>query len=174
MLDIAQNSIRAEASLITIGVIEDRKEQTMEIFIEDNGCGMTKEQVEQVMDPFFTTRTTRKVGLGVPLFKMSAEATGGNFSISSQPGKGTKTTAFYHTGHIDMMPLGDMDSTLISLISVNPDIDFCYIRSIDSRSFTLDTREIKEVLGKDVPINAPEILVYLKDLLRENTEEIGG
>ena len=73
-----------------------------------------------------------------------------------------------------MMPLGDMDSTLISLISVNPDIDFCYIRSIDSRSFTLDTREIKEVLGKDVPINAPEILVYLKDLLRENTEEIGG
>ena len=94
VLDIAQNSIRAEASLITIGVIEDRKEQTMEIFIEDNGCGMTKEQVEQVMDPFFTTRTTRKVGLGVPLFKMSAEATGGNFSISSQPGKGTKTTAF--------------------------------------------------------------------------------
>jgi len=174
VLDIAQNSIRAEASLVTIGVIEDRNAHTMELFVEDDGCGMTEEQVAQVMDPFFTTRTTRKVGLGVPLFKMSAEATGGDFSIRSVLGEGTKTTAFYHTDHIDMMPLGDIDSTILSLISVNPDTDFCYIRKINDKEFTFDTREIKAVLGEDVPINEPEILSYLKEMLRDNTMEIDG
>ena len=120
VLDIAQNSIRAGASLIAITVTERRADALLEISIADNGCGMSREQVDRVMDPFFTTRTTRKVGLGVPFFKMSAEATGGDFSIVSELGAGTTTTARYHTDHLDMLPIGDMNATILSLITMNP------------------------------------------------------
>ena len=106
VLDIAQNSVRAEASLIQISVDVDEAADTLTITIEDNGCGMTAEQTARVTDPFFTTRTTRKIGLGVPFFKMAAESTGGSFSIQSEPGVGTKVTAVFGLSHIDRMPLG--------------------------------------------------------------------
>jgi anti-sigma regulatory factor (Ser/Thr protein kinase) len=106
VMDVAQNSVRAEATLVFITVEESDKNDSLTITIEDNGCGMTEEQVAQVIDPFFTTRTTRKVGLGVPLFKMSAEQTGGSFSIESEVGRGTKTQASYVKSHVDMTPLG--------------------------------------------------------------------
>ena len=166
VLDIAENSVRADASLIKITIEEDTFAHTLRISIEDDGCGMTKEQIEKVMDPFFTTRTTRKVGLGVPFFKMSAEATGGSFSITSTVGKGTRTEAFYHTDHIDMLPLGDMPATMLSLISVNPHLDFLYTYTRDRNTFTLDTRALKEVL-EDVPLNTPEVLLYIKEQLTE-------
>ncbi len=171
VLDIAQNSIRANASLVTIEVSEDTKAHRLLIVVEDDGCGMTKEQVTNVMDPFFTTRTTRKVGLGVPFFKMSAESTGGSFSIESEVGKGTKTSATYCTDHIDMLPLGDINATIVSLISVNPHMEFLYKRTRDGKSFVLDTREIREVL-EGVPINSPDVLVFLKEYLNENDSEI--
>lgn len=168
VLDIAQNSIRAGAALIVITAEERRADAFLEITVSDNGCGMTEEQVKRVMDPFFTTRTTRKVGLGVPFFKMSAEATGGDFSIVSRPGEGTTVSARYHTDHIDMLPLGDMNATILSLITMNPDLDFVYTRSLDGNPYVLDTRELKKVL-EDVPLNAPDVVLYLKEALEEGT-----
>lgn len=171
VLDIAQNSVRAKATLVTISMDEDTKEKTLTISIADNGCGMTKEQVAHAMDPFFTTRTTRKVGLGISFFKLTAEATGGDFSIESELGKGTTTTASYHTGHIDMMPVGDMASTMVSLISMNPEMDFVFRHTLDGKTFTLDTRELKAVL-EDVPINSPEVVLFIRDSLTEGEQEL--
>ena len=112
VMDIVQNSVRAGASLITVQVAESKKHDTLTITITDNGCGMSAEQVKSVIDPFFTTRTTRKVGLGVPLFKMEAEMTGGSFQIDSEEGKGTKVTAVFRPSHVDMIPLGDIASVI--------------------------------------------------------------
>ncbi|MDD6032272.1 MAG: ATP-binding protein [Oscillospiraceae bacterium] len=173
VLDIAQNSIRANAALITISISENTAEHLMEISVSDDGCGMSEEQVAHVMDPFFTTRTTRKVGLGVPLFRMSAEATGGSFSIRSKLGEGTVTTASYHTDHLDMLPLGDMTATITSLISVNPDLDFVYTRTVNGKSFTLDTRELRTVL-EGVPLNTPDVLLFIRDMINENTAELSA
>lgn len=171
VLDIAQNSVRAEASLITIELIENTKNNELEISVSDNGKGMTAEQLQSVRDPFFTTRTTRKVGMGIPLFKMAAEMTGGSFHIDSKLGAGTKTTARFKTDHLDFTPVGDMCSTLITLITMNLHIDFVYKRQIDERVFTLDTRQLKEILG-DVPLNEPSITAWIKDYITENTKQL--
>jgi anti-sigma regulatory factor (Ser/Thr protein kinase) len=173
VMDVAQNSVRAEASLVRITVEESDKEDRLSIIISDDGCGMTEEQVQQVIDPFFTTRTTRKVGLGVPLFKLSAEQTGGSFDIQSKKGVGTTTTANYVKSHVDMTPLGDINSTVKILIQCNPDIDFVYTCTTDNGSFSLDTRELREVLG-DVSLDTPDVLEWITDFLEENTKEIYG
>ena len=174
VMDVAQNSVRAEASVVRISVTESDKDDRLTIEIADDGCGMTEEQVQQVIDPFFTTRTTRKVGLGVPLFKLSAEQTGGSFDIQSEKGVGTTTTASYVKSHVDMTPLGDINDTIKILIQCNPDIDFIYTNTTDNGSFTLDTRELKEVLGDDVSLDAPDVLEWIKDYLEENTQNIYG
>lgn len=171
VLDIAQNSVRAEASLIKIELSEDTRKGTLEISVSDDGKGMTAEQLERVRDPFFTTRTTRKVGMGIPLFRMAAEMTGGSFSIESTPGEGTRTTARFCTNHLDFTPIGDMCSTVITLVTMNLHIDFIYVRQLDGRSFTLDTRQLKEILG-DVPLNEPSITAWLKDYITENTKQL--
>lgn len=173
VMDVAQNSVRAEASVVRITVTESDKEDRLTIEIADDGCGMTDEQVQQVIDPFFTTRTTRKVGLGVPLFKLSAEQTGGSFDIQSEKGVGTTTTASYVKSHVDMTPLGDINSTVKILIQCNPDIDFVYTCTTDNGSFTLDTRELREVLG-DVSLDTPDVLEWIQDYLEENTKSIYG
>ncbi len=173
VMDVAQNSVRAEASLVTITVTESDKDDNLTISIEDNGCGMTEEQVQQVIDPFFTTRTTRKVGLGVPLFKMSAEQTGGSFLIKSEVGRGTVTTASYVKSHVDMTPLGDINSTVEILIRCNPDIEFVFVHGTDLGSFTLDTRELREVLG-DVSLDTPDVLEWIHAFLEEQTQIIYG
>lgn len=172
-MDVAQNSVRADASLIYITVEESDKDDFLTITISDNGCGMTEEQVSQVTDPFFTTRTTRKVGLGVPLFKMSAEQTGGSFGITSQPDQGTTTRASYVKSHVDMTPLGDINSTVSILIRCNPDIDFVYTRTTDGGSFTLDTRELREVL-EGVSLDTPDVVEWIEQFLKEQTENICG
>lgn len=171
VLDVAQNSVKAGAPLIQLGAVRQGKWLTLTV--EDNGCGMTEEQVAHVTDPFFTTRTTRKVGLGVPFFKMAAEMTGGDFSIVSQVGVGTKTTAKFDTTHIDCIPLGDMCSTVVSLIQCNPDRDFLYRYEIDGRGFTLDTREMREQLG-DVPLDTPEVVEFIREFITENTDDVDG
>lgn len=173
VMDVAQNSVRAEATVVRITVTESDQNDRLTIEISDNGCGMTDEQVQQVIDPFFTTRTTRKVGLGVPLFKLSAEQTGGSFDIQSQKGVGTTTTASYVKSHVDMTPLGDINSTVKILIQCNPDIDFVYTCTTDIGSFTLDTRELREVLG-DVSLDTPDVLEWIADYLEENTKSIYG
>ncbi len=173
VMDVAQNSVRADANLVTITVTESDKSDSLTISIADDGCGMTEEQVSQVIDPFFTTRTTRKVGLGVPLFKLSAEQTGGSFDIKSELGKGTVTTASYVKSHVDMTPLGDINSTVSILIRCNPDIDFVFTRTTDKGSFTLDTRELRVVL-EGVPLDTPDVLEWIEQYLKENTENIYG
>lgn len=171
VLDIVQNSVKAKASLIEITICKSTSDASLSIVINDNGCGMTEEQVKRVIDPFYTTRTTRKVGLGVPFFKMSAEMTGGSFEIQSTVGKGTRLCAVYRYEHIDMMPIGDMAATMLSLVSVNPDIDFVYSYQKDEKSFTMDTREVKEVL-EGVPINSAEVLSFIKGFIEENKAEV--
>ena len=177
VMDIAQNSISAGASLITITVEEDEDLDELSISIGDNGRGMTPEQVEHVTDPFFTTRTTRSVGLGVPLFKMEAEMTGGRFSIESTLGVGTTTTAVFKPSSVDMIPLGDINGTVSMLVMMNPDLDFLYTRSYkpmegERREFALDTRELRTVLGEDVPLNLPDVTGWVNEFLSENTDEL--
>ena len=112
ILDVAQNSISAGAKLIEISVVADIKSDTLTVVIKDNGCGMDEEKLKKVIDPFFTTRTTRKVGLGIPFYKLAAENTGGTFNITSQLGLGTTVTAVFGLSHIDRMPLGDINFTI--------------------------------------------------------------
>lgn len=174
VMDIAQNSISAGASLITITVEEDTAGDTLSISISDNGRGMTPEQVEHVTDPFFTTRTTRSVGLGVPLFKMEAEMTGGHFHIQSVVGEGTTTTAVFKPSSVDMIPLGDINDTINMLVMMNPELDFVYTRRLrpehgEEREFSLKTQELRQVLGEDVPLNLPDVTQWVKEYLEENT-----
>lgn len=173
ILDVAENSTRAKACLVELSVLADTAGDKLTIIIKDDGCGMTPEQVAHVTDPFFTTRTTRKVGLGVPFFKYAAESTGGSFTIDSTPGVGTTVTAVFTLSHIDRMPLGDITATIHSLIVYHPDIDFRYIYEYDGRSFVLDTREFRQILG-DLPFNAPEISEYIREYLTENKTETDG
>lgn len=168
VLDIAQNSIKAKATLIEINVFISTTDDFLKIEIKDNGCGMSDEQVAKVTDPFYTTRTTRKVGLGVSFFKMAAEMTGGRFSITSQVGKGTDVLAEFVLSSIDRMPLGDMNSTIETLIVYNTDIDFVYTYKVDNEEFTLSTQEMKNILD-GVPLNNPEVVAYINDFLSENT-----
>ncbi len=169
ILDVAQNSITAGASLITIEVNENTTDHTLLIGIYDNGKGMSEEQVRSVVDPFFTTRTTRKVGMGIPLFKMAAEQTGGKLEIKSELGVGTEVRAYFKTDSVDFTPLGDVASTIQMLITMNTDRDFLYKHSVDGKEFVADTREIKEILG-DVPLDTYEVSQWLIEFIKENTE----
>ena len=171
ILDVAQNSITAGATLIEISVIALKSEDTLTVVIEDNGCGMNEEQVKRVTDPFYTTRKTRKVGLGIPFFKLAAESTGGSFVIESTLGKGTRVEAVFGLSHIDRMPLGDINSTIHTLIHYNTGIDFLYKYQVDERGFELDTREFKKILG-DVELDSYEVSEYIKEYLSENKTEV--
>ncbi|MDR1001779.1 MAG: ATP-binding protein [Oscillospiraceae bacterium] len=171
VLDIVQNSITALSLLTTVAVYENTAEQKLRIEVTDTGKGMTEEQVQNVVDPFFTTRTTRSVGLGVPLFKMAAEQTGGSFEISSVLGSGTHLAADFVTSSIDMPPLGDINSTISVLIRMNPHIDFIYTYETGGQSFTLDTRELRTMLS-DVPLDNPDVMAWIDEFLTENTNEL--
>jgi hypothetical protein len=174
ILDIAQNSVRAEATLIEIAITVETGDDDLTVVIRDNGCGMSEEQLAKVCDPFFTTRSTRGVGLGVSFFKYAAEQTGGAFSIASELGKGTEVTAVFKLSSVDRMPLGDITESLRSLIVYNGGIDFFYTYSVNGKGFTLDTTELKKVLGEDVSFAEPDVSEYIKDYLNENKAEVDG
>lgn len=174
ILDVAENSVRAEASLVEITVSVQPEEDTLTVVIRDDGCGMTKEQAARVQDPFFTTRTTRKVGLGVPFFKQAAESTGGSFRIDSEKGKGTTVKAVFGLSHIDRMPLGDISATVQTLIVFNEHIDFRYTYEYEAKSFVLDTREMREMLGEGISFSELEVSAFIKDYLETNKEETDG
>ena len=171
VLDIAQNSISAGALLVEIEVIEDSVNHELLIGIYDDGKGMTPEQLESVRDPFFTTRTTRKVGMGIPLFKFAAEMTGGRLEMESEVGVGTKVRAYFKTDHLDFTPIGDMTSTIITLVTMNLHMDFIYRRKLNSDEFAVDTRQLKEILG-DVPLNEPSIVSWIQQYINENTKQL--
>ncbi|MBQ5716472.1 MAG: ATP-binding protein, partial [Clostridia bacterium] len=126
---------------------------------------------KSVIDPFFTTRTTRKVGLGIPLFKMAAEMSGGWLDIKSEVGKGTRVYSSYGYSNVDRMPVGDMNGTVSMLIRMNPDIDFVYTHSINEKSYVLDTRELREQLD-DVPLDTPDVIEWIEEYLKENDAEL--
>lgn len=171
VLDIVQNSISAKATVIEIELLEHIEKDLLEINIFDNGKGMTEEQVKSVIDPFFTTRTTRKVGLGIPLFKMAAEMSGGRLDIKSEVGKGTRVYTSYGYSNVDRMPVGDMNGTVSMLIRMNPDIDFVYTHSINEKSYVLDTRELRKQL-EDVPLDTPDVIEWIEEYLKENDAEL--
>lgn len=169
VLDIAQNSIVAGASLTEILVSENTQKNELLIGIYDNGKGMTDEQVQKVCDPFFTTRTTRKIGMGIPLFKMAAEQTGGSFKITSEVGVGTKVEALFKTDSIDFTPLGDMASTISAVVCMNEDKDFIYTRKVDDASFVFSSADIKKILD-GVPLSEPSVINWVEDYIREQSE----
>lgn len=171
VLDIVQNSIAAGATLITLWVEEQPASDTLEIGVMDNGRGMTPQQLQSVRDPFYTTRTTRKVGMGVPLFRMAAEMAGGSLSIESEVGKGTTLTATFRLSHIDRAPLGDMTGTVVALVRLNPTLDFVYRVTCGSAGFTLDTRELREILS-DVPLDTPDVLQWIEGYIEEQQQAI--
>ncbi len=174
VLDIAENSVKANASLIQITVDEQPAQDILTITISDNGCGMSEQQLQSVTDPFFTSRTTRKVGLGIPFLKMAAEMTDGKFSISSEVGVGTTTKATFGYSHIDRMPLGNMTDTVCTLVQCNPDRDFVYTHRLGDKEFVMDTREFRAVLGEEVPLNTLEVIAYLREYLNEGAEGLIG
>ena len=171
ILDVAENSVRADASLIEITVSVQTKDDTLTVTIKDDGCGMTPEQVSSVQDPVFTTRTTRKVGLGVPFFKQAAESTEGSFQIDSEKGKGTTVKAVFGLSHIDRMPLGDISSTIQTLIVFNEHIDFRYTYEYGQDSFVLDSREMRQMLGEDISFQEAEVSAFIKEYLETNKLE---
>ncbi len=169
ILDVAQNSVSAQASTIEISVTADTQRDQLVVSISDNGKGMLPEQVSRVTDPFYTTRTTRRVGLGVPFFKMAAELTGGSFSIESTPNVGTTTIARFGLAHIDRMPLGDIAGSYVSLVGANPQLNFMLTVGLDGCEFKADTREFRAVMG-DISLSEPEVLEFIAGFIRENLE----
>lgn len=170
ILDIAENSVKAKASNIAISIIENNEKLSFSIL--DDGVGMEKDFLEKVTNPFTTTRTTRPVGLGIPLLKMSAEQTGGSFNIESKYIKdfpnnhGTLTSATFYKNHIDFTPLGNIIETVVTLVQGNPDIDFIFTHKIKDKTISLDTKELKNILG-DVPLNNIEVVLWIKEYLGE-------
>jgi len=171
ILDILQNSVSAGATLIKLQIDEIPDEDKYLVKFIDNGKGMDEEMVQHVTDPFFTTRTTRKVGLGLPLLKQNAERTGGSLMIHSIPGKGTEVEARFSFSHIDRLPTGDIAGTLALTVSSCPAINFIYTHTTPHGIFKFDTLEIKEELG-ELPISNPQVIAFMKDLINDNLKEI--
>jgi hypothetical protein len=171
ILDIVQNSIRAKASLIEIEVDEVPGKDQFTISITDNGNGMSAEELKRAVDPFYTSRTTRKVGLGLSLFKQNAEQAGGSFHIESTPGIGTKVTAVFGFSHFDRPIMGDLVGCLLILICSPDNVNYIFRHKTTSGEYVLDTREIKETLG-EVPIDHPDVRAFLKEMIAENLEQI--
>lgn len=172
ILDIAENSIRANATLIQMSVLLKETDDTLSVVIEDNGCGMSREMLERVKSPFTTSRTTRKVGLGIPLFAAGCENTGGSLAIESSPGIGTKLKAVYRNSHIDRPPLGDIAETICTLVLMNPELDFVFTARKD-QTFEFDTREIKRTLN-GLPITQPEVVKFISEYLKEGMKQVFG
>lgn len=173
ILDIAQNSIKANAAHVNIRLTQEGNWLTIEI--SDDGAGMSPEFAAEAANPFTTTRTTRKVGMGLPLFKLAAEQTGGTFSIVSHQAQragdahGTTVTATFDTAHVDCEPLGDITESILTLIQGNPDLSLTYINESEAGEQRLSTDEMREVLGEDVPLNSPDVLAWAREYL--NGEE---
>ncbi|MBM4329958.1 MAG: sensor histidine kinase [Deltaproteobacteria bacterium] len=173
ILDIVENSLAAGAKLVEIRLEEDLREDRMTIEIVDNGCGMDEEMIQRALDPFFTTKTVRRVGLGLPLLSEACRISNGQLCLQSSPGQGTKVRATFQHSHIDRQPLGNMGDTLITLIVGHPEVDLFYGHRKDGASFSLDTREIKGALG-DVPLNEPRVVSALRRHILAGLEELAA
>lgn len=170
ILDIAENSISANADNIKIIIEEDLQSDFLRIVIEDNGKGMDPETLARVTDPFVTSRTNRKVGLGIPFFKAAAEACEGSFTIQSSPGEGTSVEVIFKHSHIDRMPLGDIVGTLLTLIIGTPDIHWIFEYRYNGFSFVFDDKPIKETLD-GVPLSEPAVMKFIREMIESGIEE---
>lgn len=171
IMDIAENGISAGASLIRISVNEDRQNNLLTIGIEDNGRGMSAETAAKVTDPFITSRTTRRVGLGLSLLQAAAHRCDGEFRLDSEPGKGTRVFASFRYDHIDRAPIGDTAGSLTALMMGNPNIDFIYTHQVDKNDFTLDTAEIRKDM-EGFSLIDPAVMVHLTRTIRNAVSEL--
>lgn len=175
ILDIAKNSVKAGARLTEI--LLDETDSSLTLTIKDDGCGMKKEMVDTVTDPFTTTRTTRPVGMGIPLLKLAAEMTEGSFKITSRhvseypEDHGTEVTAVFNKNHIDFTPLGDIPASITTLIQGSPDTDFLFKHSLPNGEVSVDTRELRAQLG-DVPLDTFEVILWTEEFLKEQYEAL--
>ena len=171
ILDVAENSVKAGAALTEITINET--DDTLVLTIKDDGCGMSEDVVKAVVDPFYTTRTTRSVGLGVPLLKLAAEQTGGSLTVESVPvekdpeNHGTTVTAVFFKNHLDFTPLGDIVSTITTLIQGHPDTDFLFVHTLPDGEVSLDTREVRAALGVEIPLDTFDVIMWIKGSLEE-------
>jgi len=172
ILDIAENSTRAGAKTVCIDITEDEKGDRLIIEIRDDGAGMDEGTLRKALDPFFTSKKVRRVGLGLPMLAEAAERAGGRFEIESAPGRGTQVRVEFRYSHIDRQPLGDIPGTFMTLIAGNPDVNFEYRHRRGEETFTFDTGEIRKELD-GVPINDTEVLNVLRNMIREGLEDIG-
>jgi len=171
ILDIAENSIEAQATRIEIRVEENQSQDLLALEITDNGWGMDEEMIRQVRDPFVTTKKTRRVGLGLPLLAEAARAANGSLDLESWKGKGTRVRATFQLSHIDLKPLGDIAQTLVTLIIGHPGVDILYTHRVDGSEYQLDTKEIKAQLD-GIPIQAPEVLKIIKNNIQEGLDQL--
>lgn len=177
LLDIAENSVAAGARNITLSVVEDLQNDRLTASIVDDGKGMDEKTVQSVVDPFVTSRTTRKVGLGIPLFKEAAEACNGRLTIQSEVGKGTRLDVSFQRSHIDRMPLGDLASTILTLLIANPQIHWVFsykMHPSGSQSdveFLFDDQPVKDTL-EGIPLCDPGVLGFLTSILEEGVDEV--
>lgn len=175
ILDISKNSVKAGATLTEILLLETEDVLTLKII--DNGCGMKKEMVDSVTDPFTTTRTTRPVGMGIPLLKLAAEMTDGSFNIESRhkdeypENHGTEVTAIFNKNHIDFTPLGDIPASITTLIQGSPNTDFLFRHTLPQGEVSVDTRELRAQLG-DVPLDTFEVILWIEEYLKEQYEAL--
>ncbi len=171
ILDIVENSIEAGATEVELVVDEDRQADLLSVTVSDNGRGMDEAYVRRVLDPFVTSRTTRRVGLGLPLIAATAERCGGGLSIESVEGKGTTVKVTFQLSHIDRPPLGDMKSTVLSIAVGRSDVDLRYVHRVDGRMFELDTAEVKRLLD-GLPLSDPAVLRWLSEYLDQDIKEV--
>jgi hypothetical protein len=167
IMDIAMNSVRAGGRNVTIAVISNKERNLLTVTITDDGAGMTEDVVRAAMDPFFSTKEKKGIGLGIPLLQGAAEMCGGDFSLESSPGKGTTVRAAFALDHPDLPPLGNMKETILLLCVSNPEVRFVFHYQDDGKEFVLDTREINELL-EGVPISHPEVIDFLERYLDEH------
>jgi len=171
LLDIAENGVSAGAQNITITIVEDLRADRLQLAVEDDGRGMDAAMVEQVTNPFITTRTTRKVGLGIPLLKLAAEMCNGSLAVESTPDVGTTVNVAFQRSHIDRMPLGDVAGTMLSLLVGWPQVHWVLRYRVDDEEFVFDDAPIKEELG-DLPLSDPEVIGFLRGALREGIADV--
>jgi hypothetical protein len=173
ILDIAENAVRAEAKTVTITLIEDPQTDRLTLEVRDDGIGMTEDELHRVLDPFYTTKKVRRVGLGLPMLAQAAQSAGGCFEIASKPSEGATVRVILQLSHIDRQPLGDLQGTLVTLITGNPDIHFIYRHQRERDAYVLDTEEIKREI-EDVPINHIEVLKFIRQDIAEGLKEINA
>jgi anti-sigma regulatory factor (Ser/Thr protein kinase) len=171
ILDIAENCVNADAKKVIISINQNLNSDKLLITIIDDGNGMAPEAVAKVYDPFVTSRKTRKVGLGIPFLKAAAEATNGYLKIESEVDHGTKISTKFQLSHIDRMPLGDIETTLLSLMVGFPKINWIFNYQIDQKAFTLDDKSIKDILGV-VQLSEPTVIKFLKKYIHEGIESV--